>query len=281
MVSIDTLDFISMILTSVASGVMLTIVCILFLDLITRHWMPRSEKLERAEKPDVAVTKIEPIQESETLEEMYARKIHERKPKQPVPSEPVELASGSVRTTDGETVSISAVGKADLDKRVAQRRNYRSSEVAELLGVAPSTISTWLGKGYLQSIVASDRTRWVTAASVASLLDKLGVEPPHDAEPIVEALSEPETVEAEPIIRTPVDVKSVDVKSGTKNTTVVQSSKPSGHQWYKYYVDGGRQSYTTLREAVIAAGVRVPDGQPINWDNIGSVIRQRIKRVRL
>ncbi len=245
MLSIGTWEFVGMMLACVASGVILTIICIMFLDWITKSRVTGHK---------------EPVTEQINLKDRYIQKLERENPKSAsIPSlTDTEVASGIgvVRTSEGETVSISAVGKADLDKRAAQRRNYKVSEVAELLGVATSTINVWLGKGYLQSIVASDKTRWVTAASVVNLLDKLGVVPTQDADPIVAALSGPE------------------IETEEKKLATV-------HQWYRYYVDGGEKPFTTLKEAVIAAGVRVPDGQSITWSNIGSVIRHRIKRVRL
>jgi hypothetical protein len=190
------------------------------------------------------------------------------------PSAPLNQRSESVplhtsrKAKPDEAIYINAQGWEDLEKRLAQRLNYRINDVALLLGVPLAQVRTWLAQGRLTAIIMGDRIQHITAESVWTLLEQKGI-----------------TRQDEPLSPVPLPSKQDAIKqlqdkapplALTQKDTAPAASTP--YQPYRYYLDGQPTEYRTLKDVLAAAGLAMHPGDMHSWATLSSAMRKRIRR---
>ena len=217
-----------------------------------------------------------------------------------------------------DSINISAEGLTELERRTAQKMNFKTGDAATLLGIPVGNIMKLLGAGHLKSVIGGDGVRWIQADSITNYLIEVGiVVPVEETEDENEAGSGTEEQEQEPEQeqeqsaanadpddapktgdeerdddfdeedeeQEPEDDKEPKEPAAVKETVKATASSPSASsgryipQKYLYYVDGKKTpQYQTLRAAVQATGFKVLVNFPMEWPKIPARIQQRIRR---
>lgn len=184
---------------------------------------------------------------------------------QPVKSKPVQpvqsptLVANTVRSKQADAtnqISVTSGGMDDLERRAAQRINYRIPEAATLLGIEQSQVNKLLAEGNLNAVMTSDGVKWITSSSISGLLNRIGIERPEEEAP----------------------GESGKAPAPELQPVHTDNDKLPFKQHYWYYVDNNPKGLVSLRDALKVIGFVVKDSDKVDFRKLPAEVRNRIRR---
>jgi hypothetical protein len=159
-------------------------------------------------------------------------------------------------------IVLSAEQRLDLANRSKVGGGYLIRDLIPFLGVTERDVMRWIQERRLSTFRDFSKQLWVTAVSVASLVDKLdGVEGISISGPPLSSLPP-----AQPLV---------------VETVAVSRKGPPPRQHYWYTVDGSDGRYATLKEALKVAGCPLADGANPDWKKVPATIKGKIHREKV